>query len=822
MKEKGTMNNLIRDVRYAVRTLLRNPAFSFFAVLTLALGIGVNTAIFSVADAVLFRSLPFADPERIVMVWENNPHLKLGVDKLPASPADFLDWREQNKVFQDIAAFTTFSYSLSEGDTPEKIDSVMCSAGFFNALGTPPAQGRTFAPGEDKTGNNHVAVISDNLWRRRFGADAQLLGKTLTLTGEKYTVIGIMPPGFDFPQNATFPNLGFTRQTELWTPLVFDEATAKDRRTLAFPVIARLKPGVSVAQAQAEMSVLEANIDREYKQSAGFGTTLVDLREQMVGEFRLALLVLLGTVGFVLLIACANVANLLLAWFLRRQKEFAVRTALGATRAHLIRQMLTESILLAVGGGALGLLLAKWGTSALLALSPDNIPRANEVGINGWVLGFTFGISLLTGVLMGLAPALQASKTDLNSVLKEESRGGTQGVRSRQLRNLLIVSEVSLTLVLLIGAGLLVRSFWLLQQVSLGFNQDNILTMQMVLPTHKYPDNYRRAEVVKQILQRISTLPEAEAAAAATSLPLTGSDSSTFFEIEKRPASSPQNRPLANFILISPDFFNVMQIPLVRGRAFTAQDTDNSPPVAIVNEAMAKTFWPNDDPLGQRLSMSLEEGKVQREIVGIVGDVRSASLSTDPKPAIYVPYAQNSYELVYLGVRTKSDPLSMASAIRREVLFVDKEQPVYDIKGMNQVIRDSSARQNFNMLLLTIFAALALTLAMVGVYGVVASSVSQRTVEIGIRMALGAQQRDILKLFLRQGMLLILIGLIIGLAVAFVLTRMMSSLLYQINSTDPVTFLIAILGLTIISFFAIYIPARRAARLEPVIAIRGQ
>jgi len=816
------VDNLIRDIRYATRTLRKNPGFTVFAVIILALGIGVNTAIFSVANAILFRSLPFTDPERIVMVWENNPHLQLGVDKLPASAADFLDWRDQNKVFQDIAAFATFSFSFTDGDTPEKIDSALCSSGFFNVLGTPPAKGRTFVPGEDKAGNNHVVVISDNFWRRRFGADPNILGKTLTLTGEKYTVIGIMPPGFDFPQNAAFPNLGFTKQTELWAPLVFDEATAKDRTILSFPVIARLKPGVSLPQAQADMSAIAANIDQLYKKSKGFGTTIIELREQMVGDFRLALLVLLGTVGFVLLIACANVANLLLAWFLQRQKEFAVRTALGATRTHLIRQMLTESILLAVGGGVLGLLLAKVGTSALLALSPDNIPRVNEVGINGWVLGFTFLISLLTGVLMGLAPALQASKANMNSALKEESRGGTFSRRGRQLRNLLIVSEVGLTLVLLIGAGLLIRSLWLLQQVRLGFDPDHVLTMEMALATHKYPDNNRRAEVMKQLLQRISTVPGTEAAACATTLPLTGSDASTFFTIEKRPTSSPQNRPLANFILISPDFFNAMKIPLIRGRTLTAQDTDQSPPIAIINEAMAKSFWPNDDPIGQRLAMSLEGGKIQREIVGIVGDVRSASLGTDPKPAIYVPYAQNSYELVYLAVRTRSDPLSIAAAVRQEILVVDKEQPVYDVKSMDQVIRDSSAKQNFNMFLLTIFAALALILAMVGVYGVVASSITQRRIEIGIRMALGAQPSDVLKLFLRQGMLLILIGLIVGLAAAFVLTNIMSSLLYQIKATDPPTFVMAILGLTFISFLAIYIPARRAAKLEPVIAIKEQ
>ena len=816
------MNNFIPTVRNGARNLINAPGFTIFAVLTLALGIGVNTAVFSVAHAILLRSLPFGDSERIVMVWVNNPRLKLGVDKLPAAPADFLDWREQNKVFQDMATFTTFSFSLTDGDTPEKIDAVLCSAGFFSVLGTPAARGRTFAAGEDQSGNNHVVVISDSLWRRRFGADPNVIGKTLTLTGEKYTVIGIMPPGFDFPQNSSVPNLGFTGQTELWAPLVFDEATAKNRRSLSLPVIARLKPGVTLPQAQADMSAIAANIDQQYKKSAGFGTTLVELREQMVGDYRLALLVLLGTVAFVLLIACSNIANLLLVWFLRRQKEFAVRAALGATRAHLVCQMLVESILLAIVGGVLGLLLAKLGTSVLLAVSPDSLPRAKEVGFNGWVLGFTFIITLLTGVLTGLIPALQASRTDLSSVLKEESRGATFGPRSRQIRNLLTVSEVGLTLVLLIGAGLLIRSFWLLQQVKLGFNPDHVLTMQMALPNYKYPQDYQRADFFKQLLPRLSALPGVESAAVATSIPLSGSDTKSSFEIAGRPPVSSQDKPLANVVVASPDFFKTMQISLVSGRAFAEQDTDKAPPVAIINQAMAKSFWSNENPLGGRLVTTLEGGKIQREIVGIVGDVRSDSLSDEAKPAIYMPYAQNSYTLVYLTARTKSDPLSLASGVRREVLAVDRDQPVYDVKSMDRVIWDSSAKQNFNMLLLTIFAALALVLAMIGVYGVVASSSSQRTHEIGIRMALGAKPSDILKLFLRQGFVLILAGIALGLAAAFGLTRIMASLLYQIRATDPGTFILVVLALIIIFFLAIFIPARRAAKLEPMVALREE
>ena len=815
------MNYFTSIVRNGARNLIKAPAFTIFAILTLALGIGVNTAVFSVADAILFRSLPFGDPDSIVMIWLNNPRLKLGVDKLPVAPADFIDWRDQNKAFQDIAAFTTFSFSLTDGNAPEKIDAVLCSPSFFSVLGTSAAKGRVFAPGEDQAGSNNVVVISDGLWRRRFGADPNLIGKSITLTGKKYDVVGIMPAGFDFPQNSTVPNLGFTGKTELWSPLVFDAEATKDRRSLSLPVIARLKPGVTLQQAQSDMSGIASQIDQQYRKSAGFGATVMELREQMVGDYRLTLLVLLGTVAFVLLIACSNIANLLLVWFLSRQKEFAVRSVLGATRAHFIFQMLGESILLALAGGIVGLLLAKVGTTILLAFGADSIPRITEVGISGGVLLFTFVISLLTGVLTGLIPAFQASRTDLSSALKEESRGSTFGARSRQLRDFLTVSQVGFTLVLLVGAALLIRSFWLLNQVKLGFNPDQVLTMQMALPSYKYPENYQRAEFLNQLLPRLSALPGVESVAVTTSIPLTGSDTQSGFEIVGRPPLT-SNKPLVNVVVASPDFFKTMQIPLLNGRTFVEQDTEKAPPVAIVNQAMVKSFWPNENPLGARLSTSLEGGTVQREVVGIVADVRSGSLSEAAQPTIYTPYAQNPFNLVFLAARTKSDPMSLAFPMRKEVLAVDHDQPVYDIKSMNRVLWDSNSKQNFNMLLLTIFAALALILATIGVYGVVASSSSQRTHEIGIRMALGANRSDILKLFLRQGFVLVLIGIALGIAVAFSLTRFMKSMLYQIRATDPGTFMLVILALIVVFFLAILIPAWRAAKLEPMVALRDE
>jgi len=814
------MNNLIRDVRYGIRRLLKAPAFSGFIIITLALGIGVNTAIFSVAYVVLFRPLPYNNPDRIVMVWENNPRLKLDIDKLPASPADFLDWREQNKVFQDIAAFSTFSFSLTDGNVPEKLDGALCSTGFFTVMGTQAALGRTFVAGEDKPGGSNVVIISDSLWRRRFGADPNIVNQTVTLTGQKYNVIGVMPPGFDFPQASAVPDLGFTPHTEVWTPLPFDDATAKDRRTLSLPVIARLKPGVSVEQAQADMSNIAASIDQQFKKSAGFGATVIELREQIVSDIRLVLFVLLGTVAFVLLIACSNVANLMLAWFLQRQKEFAVRTSLGATRTHLIRQMLTECLLLAVAGGAVGLVLASWGTSALLALNSDNIPHVGDIGLNKWVLGFTFLISCLTGIVIGLAPAIQASKMDPNAVLKEESRGTSGGVRVRRFRNLLIVSEIALTLVLLIGAGLLIKSYWLLQQVNPGFNPDNVLTMQMALPEYKYPKDEQRADFSNRLLQRITALPGVQSAAVSTSIPLSGTDTSSTFEIVGRPPASAETKPLVTLSITSPDFFKVLETPLTRGRAFTDRDALAASPVALINEALAKRYFPNEDPLGKQLAAALEGGAVKREIVGVVGNIRSASLSAEPKASMYIPYAQISPQLVFLTVRTQTAPLNMTSAVRNEVLAIDKEQPVYEIQSMQQVVNRSAAKQTFSMLLLSIFAALALVLAVIGIYAIVASSVTQRTQEIGVRMALGATPGNILKLVIRQGIVYVLIGLAIGLAAAFAMTRAIESQLYQIKATDPVTFLAAVIALIGVAVIALYIPGRRAAKLEPMEALR--
>ncbi len=809
------------QLRYAVRSLVRTPGFSLISVITLALGIGVNTGVFSVANAVLFHSLPFNQPRRIMMLWETYSRLKTGGDKVPVAASSFLDWKEQNKVFESMAAFTTFSFSLTGfNGPPAKLDGVEATAEFFSALGVRPAKGRAFMPGEDQPGKNHVAVISDGLWRQQFGDDPNIVGQTINLTGEKYEVIGIMPPGFDFPEGATMPaTLDFPAKTQIWVPLVFTPEAKKDRFTFSLAVIARLKPGVTMAQAQSDMSTIAANIDRAYRSGRGFGARVMELREQMVSGVRLALLVLFGAVALVLLIACSNVANLLLVRFSMRQKDIALRTALGSSRSELIRQMLTESVVLAIGGCVIGLFLAELGIHILQSMNGD-FPRVNEISINGWVLAFAFLIAVATGIISGVIPAIDASRTDPNTVLKEESRSASASARSRNVRSLLIISEFSLTLVLLISAGLLIRSFMLLQQVRLGFNSENVLTMRFALPEYKYGKPKQQAAFVKQLLQQVSTAPGVESAAVAINLPLTGTGTSVTFDIVGRPAPTAQDRPMADFSIATPDYFKTMQIPLRQGRFFTEQDSGSAPSVVIINEAMAKMYWPNQNPIGQRLTQGLDPTRTEREVVGVVGNVRQSSLTDDPVPALVVPVDQLPYNLLFLITRTKAEPLSMTSIVLGSLQKVDRDQPVYDVKTMEQVVHDSNTQRSFNMFLLSSFAGLALVLAMVGVYGVIVFSVSQRKQELGIRMALGAQPGDIRKLILKQGLILAGVGLAIGLSVAFGVTHIMASLLYHISATDPMVFGGASLILTALALLATYAPAHKAAKLEPMIILR--
>jgi putative ABC transport system permease protein len=792
----------------------KSPGFTAMAVLALALGIGANSAIFSVVNTVLLRPLPYKDPDRLVMVWYHVP--QKGLKQFSASPLDFIDWRDQSQVFEQMAAFDSLSFNLTGKEEPERIEGARVSASLFPLLGVKAALGRTFLAEEEQPGHERVVILSHGLWQRRFGADPGFIGQTLTLNGSSYTVVGILPASFKFPD-----------KEELWTPLAFNPEqlieSARGGRSLL--VIGRLKPAVTLRQGQTEMSTIARRLEQRYPvTNTGWGIHLVPLHEQEVEEYRLALLILLGVVGFVLLIACANVANLLLARAATRQKEIAIRTALGATRRHVIRQLLTESLLLAGLGGALGLLLALWGIDLLVAVCPADMPRVQEVRLDGHVLGFTLLVSLLAGVIFGLAPAFQASQPDLNQSLKEGGWKSRALPGRHRIRNLLVVGEVALALVLLIGAGLMIKSFLRVRSVHLGFNPEHVLTMQIALPPSQYAAGHPVSAFYRQLLARIEELPGVQSVGAVTVLPLSGDVSATSFTIEGRPPLPTGEFLLANYRAISPHYFRTMGIPLLQGRDVAERDGEAAPTVVVINQTMAQRFWPGEQPLGKRLRLKVKGQQISCEIVGVVGDVKYAELNAKATPEIYWPYAQNlrpGYTSnMTLVVRTASDPVSMAAAVRSQVQAVDRNQPVFNIKTMEQYVVQAVASWRGATLLLSLFAALALVLAAVGIYSVMSYSVTQRTHEIGVRMALGAEPRDVLRLVVGQGMMLTLIGVIAGLAAAFALTRVMSEMLYGVSPTDPTTFAAIALLLAAVALMASYIPARRATKVDPMVALR--
>jgi putative ABC transport system permease protein len=815
------METLLQDLRFGFRTLLKNPGVTAVAIIALALGTGANSAIFSVVNAVLLRPLPYENPDGLVLVWGKNATTSRDALSVP----DFLDYRNQNSAFREMAGFAYDDFNLSTGGEPEHIQGSMVSANYFAVLGTKITQGNAFRPEDDQPGAGRVAIISNGLWKGRFGSDPNLVGQPILLNGASFIVIGIAPASFQSPNPEDNP--------QVWVPLSLDggdilrvpsstsPAGLSNRRSRFLIGIVRLKPGITPRQAQADCDAIASRLEQQYKDTnSGISTSVVPLREQIIGKIASALMVLLAAVGFVLLIACGNVANLLLARAAARQKEIAIRTALGAGRLRLIRQLLTESVLLSVVGGALGLLLAYGEIRLLLALNPANIPRLSEIEIDGRVLGFTLLIALLTGIVFGLAPALQASKADLNEALKEGARGSTGGISRQRVRNLLVVSEVALTVVLLIGAGLMLKSFSSLQSVNPGFNPANVLTMVVNLPASKYTDDHQAQAFFEQVLNRVELLPGVQAAGAVTGLPLTTTSIIRLrFIVDERPPTNASEVPRGNFRSISHNYFRAMGIALVKGRYFTEQDRDKSPPVVIINETMANRYWQGEDPIGKRLTIP-SAGGGSREVVGVVADVKHSSLDTESGVEMYVPFLQKPFKFMALVIRTSSDPLGSIGAVRNEILSVDKSQPVYDVKTLQQVVSDSVSQPRLYTLLLGIFAGLALTLAAVGIYGVMNYSVVQRKHEIGIRLALGAQRSNILKMVVGQGMLLALIGVALGLTAALILTRVMESLLFGVSARDLTTFLTIPLVLAVVAFLSSYFPARRATCIDPMIALR--
>lgn len=805
------METFIQDIRFGIRMLAKKPMFSIIAVITLALGIGANTAIFSVVNGVLLRPLPFKEPDRLMMIRET---------KLPqfpefsVAPGNFLDWKKQNTVFERLVAYKGSSLNLIGTDDPERLRALNVTEGFFAMLGAQPQLGRDFLAEEDQVGHNNVVILSYGLWQRRFSGDPKILNQTITLNRQAYTVIGVMPATFHFGSGEN--------ELDLWTPMAFTEEQAQNHGGHGLVAIGQLKPGITVDQARAEMSAIAGRLAAQYPVDIGWDVKIMPLLEFSVRSIKPALLILLVAVAFVLLIACANVANLLLARAAGRQKEIATRTSLGASRWRIVRQLLTESLLLSLLGGALGLALAKWGMDLLLTLAPPDLPRLNNVSLDGRALAFTATITLLTGVIFGLVPALQSSKPNLNETMKDAGRGSTEGGRRQRIRSILVVLEVATALVLLVGAGLMIKSFWQLQKVDPGFNPDNTLTVQVSLPKTKYPEESQQVAFFQQLIERVATLPGVQSAGAGHVVPLSGNDFVLAFEIDGRPPLQPGVTQSTNYYSVSADYFKAMGIPLRRGRVFTERDIKDSPRVAVINETMAKKIFPDEDPIGKRITFdNRQKGNPEWfEIVGIVGDVKQYSLDQVTTMQTYEPYIQQTFPYMTLVVRTTGDPTNLNAAIRSEVLKLDKEQPTTNFKTLNEFFSISIAQQRFSVVLLGMFAVVALVLSAVGIYGVLSYAVTQRTHEIGIRVALGAGKRDVLRLVVGQGMLLTVIGVAGGLGAAFALTRLMASLLFGVTATDAVTFASVASLLLAVALLACYIPARRATKVDPLVALR--
>lgn len=810
------MDSIIKDIRYGVRGLLKHPGFTAIVVITLALGIGASTAIFSIVNSVVLRRLPYRTAERIVAIQELDPNGKRG----QSTSANFLDWRAQQTVFEHLAAIKTTTTNLALSDHAERIDLAQTNANFFDVFGVAPQYGRLFIPQDEQAGHDPVVVVSNALWQRRFGSDPSLVGKPITLDGRNYTVIGIAPPGFQYPD-----------KTELWLPplklvpeLYPDQDVTQSRRMGYLWVVALLKPGVSLPQAAGEMETITARLRQQYPDTNNKRfNRVVALHDHLVGDTNKLLWLLLGAVTFVLLIGCANVANLLLASGASRTKEMAIRTALGASRWRVIRQLFTESTILALAGGAVGLLIAFWGLAAITKLLPTDFPRLNEIHMDLRVLGFTFAASVLTGIIFGLAPALQISRSDVQEAIRETGRGTAGSLRQSRFRQALIVVEVALSVVLLAGAGLLFRSFMRLQSVNTGFVAQQVLTARLTPSGKNYVNDGDFAKFYNQVIEKVEAIPGVQDAGVINTLPLYKGPTSGF-RVEGRPVTTPDKWPSVNYRVVSPSYFRAMGIPVLQGRAYTEHDDANAPPVMMVNQQLAREIFPDENPVGKRITFGGTGANGQPrwfEIVGVVANVRSLELREEPIAELYFSFQQDLWPAMSLVVRSSVEPGSLSASVRQAVNDVDRSVPVADVKTMDHIVSESITQPRFNLFLLGLFGAVAMVLSAAGIYGVTAYTVTQRTHELGIRIALGAQVGDVLKMILGQGMAVIGIGLVVGLVAAFALMRLLRSLLFGVGENDPLTFVAITVVLVLVALIACYIPARRATKVDPLVALRA-
>jgi putative ABC transport system permease protein len=798
------MADLIKDIRYALRGLVRRPGFTAVAVITLALGIGANTAIFSVVYGVLLRPLDYPNPEQLVVLRESKPFKQWDAQ---IAPGNFLEWQHQNTVFSDLAAYRTVSYNLSAGGGPERLLAGRVSANLFKLFGVQPILGREFLTDEDQPGREKVVIVGEGFWRRRFASDPNLLGKTLRLSGEDFTVVGILPGEFRLPDQ---------KKRELWTPIAFTETERTLHHAHYFEAIARLKPNVTLDQARAEMTAIAARLAREHPTSnEGWTIKLAPVLDFTVGDARKLLWTLFGAVGIVLLIACANVTHLLLARATTRHKEIAIRVAVGAGRLRIIRQLATESLVLAVLGALAGWPIASWGLSAMLAIAPADLPRLSGVTIDNRALLFTVLVTLLTALIFGLVPALQLAKTNTNKALKD---GGSEGNRSANVGNLLIAAEVALAVILLVGGTLLLRSIWNIYQINPGFDERNALAVTLQLSEKKYAESQQVARFSEQLVHEVSTLPGVRAAGVARIMPIVH-DLTTSYYIEGRPREADKDLPLTNYSAVSPDYFSAMGIPLIAGRTFTNQDTQQSPRVAIVSARMAQEAFPGEDPIGKRINVTTAPESF-REIVGVVGDVKQQGIFQRFASHVYEPFAQAPAPFMTLVVRTSGDPLPLVPAIRTKVLALDPELPLQRVITLDQIVPDSIRQTRFAASLLSVFGVVAVLLAMAGLYGVVSYSVAQRSRELGIRVALGAQVPDILRMVLRQGMSFVLLGEIAGMAAAYSLTGYIAIVLHGVTPADPATYAAVAVLLFLVALVACYVPARRATKVDPLVVLK--